>query len=322
VVVITGASGGIGRATARAFARPGVHLALLARGAHGLEAAKRDVESLGADALTIPTDVADFHQVERAAQRVVATWGAIDLWINNAMVTVFAPATALSPQDLCRVTEVTYLGAAYGTRAALDVMRPRNRGVIVQVGSALAYRAIPLQAAYCGAKHALRGYTDSVRCELRSERSRIHITMVHLSAFNTPQFDWARNLTGRRVQPVPPIFEPELAARAIVWAASHRRREWFVGWPSVKAVVVNKLWPSLLDAYLARTGIAGQVTNEPRDPESCENLYAPCDADQGARGRFSDRAHPFSFQWLWSAHRRLSGVALLLLFAVFWLWYL
>lgn len=303
VIVITGASGGIGRAAARAFARPGARIALLARGERGLAGARREVESLGAQALAIPTDVGDWAQVDAAARRILDTWGVIDIWVNNAMSTVFGPIDELDPRDLRRVTEVTYLGSAYGTMAALKAMRPRNRGVIVQVGSALAYRAIPLQAPYCAAKHALRGFTDGLRCELLHDGSNVHITMVHLSAFNTPQFDWARNLMGRRSQPVAPIFQPELAARAIVWAARNRRREVFVGAPAVKAVVANKIAPGLLDRILARDGYSGQLTQEPLPPDACENLYAPCDTDPGAHGRFDQLAREQSLQWTLTSNR-------------------
>jgi short-subunit dehydrogenase len=308
VIVVTGASGGIGRATALAFARPGARIALLARGERGLAGAQREVEEAGAEALVIRTDVADAEQVERAAAQIEARWGAIDVWVNNAMATVFAPIADLSAEDLRRTTEVTYLGAAYGTMAALKRMRVRNRGVIVQVGSALAYRAIPLQAAYCAAKHALLGFTNSLRSELLHERSRVHVTMVHLSAFNTPQFDWSRNLVGMRAQPVPPIFQPELAAKAIVWAARHRRREVYVGWPAVKAVAANKIAPGVLDRILARAGYDGQITSEPLAQDACDNLYAPCDVDPGARGRFDAIARDRSWQWEVTKHRSAIAV--------------
>ena len=303
VIVITGASGGIGRATARAFARPSVRIALLARGERGLAEAQREVEAAGAEALAIRTDVADSEQIERAAAQIEERWGVIDVWVNNAMATVFGPIASLSPAELRRATEVTYLGAAYGAMAALKRMRPRNRGVIVQVGSALAYRAIPLQAAYCAAKFALRGFTDSLRSELVHDRSRVHVTMVHLSAFNTPQFDWARNLVGKRTQPVPPIFQPELAAEAIVWAARHRRREVYVGWPAVKAVTANKLAPGLLDRVLANGGYSGQITDEPLADDACENLYEPCDTNPGAHGRFDHLARERSWQWEFTKRR-------------------
>jgi NAD(P)-dependent dehydrogenase (short-subunit alcohol dehydrogenase family) len=323
VVVITGASGGVGRATARAFARQGICIALLARGEQGLEGARREIVEAGAEALVLPTDVADSVQVERAASEIERRWGRIDVWVNNAMVTVFGPVDRLDPDDLKRATEVSYLGAAYGTMAALKRMRAQGSGVIVQVGSALAYRAIPLQSAYCAAKHALRGFTDAVRCELLHERSSIHITTVHLSAFNTPQFDWARNLMSKRPEPVPPIFQPELAARAIVWASNHRRREVFVGWPSVKAVLANKLAPGILDRILAKQGYSGQLTEEPKPSSACENLYTPCDTNPGAHGRFDREARAYSLQWIISSHRALSlsvaaVIAISLLAIVVW----
>jgi NAD(P)-dependent dehydrogenase (short-subunit alcohol dehydrogenase family) len=310
VVVVTGASGGIGRAAAREFARPGVRIALLARGERGLDGVRREVEYAGAEALVIPTDVADELQVEAAAATVEATWGRIDVWVNNAMATIFGPVSALTGGEIKRATEVTYLGAVYGTLAALKRMRARDRGVIVQVGSALAYRGIPLQAPYCAAKHALRGFTDSLRCELLHDRSNVHLTTVHLSAFNTPQFDWALNLVGKRPMPVPPIFQPELAARAIVWASRHRRREVFVGWPAVKAVVGNKLVPGVIDRMLAKSGYDGQITPEPLPPTACSNLYAPCDTNPGAHGRFDREARTDSMQWWLTSHRGLvAGMA-------------
>ena len=312
VIVITGASGGIGRATAREFARPGVRIALLARGERGLEGVRREVEHAGAEALVIPTDVADESQVEAAAATVEARWGGIDVWVNNAMATIFGPVSALTGDQIKRATEVTYLGAVYGTTAALKRMRARNRGVIVQVGSALAYRGIPLQAPYCAAKHALRGFTDSLRCELMHDRSNIHLTTVHLSAFNTPQFDWALNLVGKRPMPVPPIFQPELAAQAIVWASRHRRREVYVGWPAVKAIFGNKLAPSYADRVLARDGYTGQITREPLPADACSNLYEPCDTNPGAHGRFDAEARETSVQWWLTSHRGLvAGLAAL-----------
>lgn len=316
VIVVTGASGGVGRAVARAFAAPGVRIALLARGERGLEGAKREVESAGAQALVIPTDVSSYEQIERAARQIEAAWQKIDVWVNNAMATIVGPINKLSPEELHQVTAVTYLGAAYGTMIALKHMQPRNRGVIVQVGSALAYRAIPLQAPYCAAKFALRGFTDSLRTELLHDRSSIHITNVHLSAFNTPQFDWARNLTGKRPQPVPPIFQPELAAQAIVWAARHRRREVFVGFPAVKAVMGNKIAPGLLDRYLAKTGYSGQLTDEPQPPDACDNLFAPCDTNPGAHGRFDARAKDRSWQWWMTQRRGVIATAVLVVLAV------
>jgi NAD(P)-dependent dehydrogenase (short-subunit alcohol dehydrogenase family) len=318
VIVVTGASGGIGRATARAFARPGVRIALLARGERGLAAARAEVESAGATALAIPTDVADELEVEAAAAQVEREWGRIDVWVNNAMATVFGPISALNGNQIRRATEVTYLGAVYGTMSALKRMRTRDRGVIVQVGSALAYRAIPLQAPYCAAKHALRGFTDSLRSELLHDQSNIHVTMVHLSAFNTPQFDWALNLVGKRPMPVPPIFQPELAAEAIVWAARHRhrRREVFVGWPAVKAVTANKLFPGWLDRTLAKQGYTGQITSEPLPPNACANLYDPCDVNPGAHGRFDREARGRSFQWWLTSHRSLVAIGCVAVLAI------
>lgn len=309
VVVITGASGGIGRATARAFARPGVRIALLARGERGLANARAEVEQAGAVAMAIATDVAVEAQVEAAAAQIVREWGHIDVWVNNAMATIFGPVSALGGDLIKRATEVTYLGAVYGTLSALKRMRTRGRGVIVQVGSALAYRGIPLQAPYCAAKHAIRGFTDSLRCELIHDRSNIHLTTVHLSAFNTPQFDWALNLVGKRAMPVPPIFQPELAARAIVWAARHRRREVFVGWPAVKAVIANKIVPGWLDRLLAKQGYAGQITSEPLPDNACANLYDPCDENPGAHGRFDAQARGDSMQWWITTHRSAAAAA-------------
>ena len=241
VVVITRASAGVGRAAVRAFARNGADIGLLARGIHGLAAAEREVEAEGRRALAVPTDVADAGDVEQAAARIERELGPIDVWVNNAMVSVFSPVSELTPEEVRRVTEVTYLGVVYGTMAALKRMLPRDHGSIVQVGSALAYRGIPLQAAYCGAKHAVQGFTESLRCELLHDRSRVHVSMVHLPAMNTPQFDWVRSRLPRRPQPVPPIYQPEVAAEAIIWAAAHRRREISVGAPTVAAIWGNKL---------------------------------------------------------------------------------
>lgn len=315
VIVITGASAGVGRATARAFAARGMSLALLARGRRGLDAVRAEVEAAGARVLAIPTDVANEYEVEAAAARIERELGPIDIWINNAMATIFGPVSSLTGAEVKRATEVTYLGAVYGTMSALKRMRPRNRGTIVQVGSALAYRAIPLQAPYCAAKHALRGFTDGLRCELMHDESAVHITMVHLSAFNTPQFDWALNRVGKRPMPVPPIFQPELAAKAIVWAAHHRRRELFVGWPAVKAVWGNKLLPHYADRMLASKGYSGQITEAPVVKGACANLWDPCDSDLGAHGRFDREARLSSMQW-WVTTHRLAAVLALIMLAV------
>jgi len=312
VVVITGASAGVGRATAQAFARRGAHIGLLARGIKGLEGAKAEVEQLGGRALVLPTDVAHSEQVEAAAEKVQQTFGPIDIWINDAMTSVFSPFKEMTPEEFHRVTEVTYLGAVYGTMAALKRMLPRNQGVIVQVGSALAYRSIPLQAAYCGAKAAIRGFTDSLRCELLHDHSRVHLTMVHLPGVNTPQFSWVKSRLPHKAQPVPPIYEPEVPAEAIYWAAHHRRRELMVGLPTVKAVEGNKLISGLLDRYLARTAYKGQQTDQPQDPDAPDNLWEPLDGengwDHGAHGSFDARSRSSSPE-LWAAeHRPWFGV--------------
>lgn len=309
VVVITGASAGVGRATAQAYARRGAHIGLLARGLEGLEAARKDVESLGGTALVLRADVADPAQVEAAAQAVEDTFGSIDVWINNAMVTIVSPFKDLTPEEFKRVTEVTYLGAVYGTMAALKRMLPRNKGVIIQVGSALAYRAIPLQSPYCGGKHALRGFTDSLRSELLHEGSHVQVTAVHLPALNTPQFNWCKTRLPRHPQPVPPVFQPEVAAEAIVWAAEHRPREVNVGFPTVKAIWANKVMPEFLDRYLAWTGYDAQQTGEPVDPDRPDNLWTPAPGMAAAHGKFDRQARARSWQF-W-ARTHAAWVALL-----------
>jgi NAD(P)-dependent dehydrogenase (short-subunit alcohol dehydrogenase family) len=313
VVVITGASAGVGRATARAFAREGAKIALLARDPERLEATRREVEAAGCASCAISVDVADAAAVERAAEQIEAELGPIEIWVNNAMTTVFGRFEDLTDEEFKRVTEVTYLGTVYGTRAALKRMRPRDRGVIVQVGSALAYRGIPLQSAYCGAKHAARGFTDSIRTELMHEQSRIHITMVHLPAVNTPQFDWCVNRMPRRAQPVPPIFEPELAAEAVVWAARHRRRELYVGWPALKTIVGNKALPAVGDAMAADDAWEGQMTPEAQIEHRDGNLFHPVPGAYAAHGRFDGQAKRRSIQ-LWTTFHRtplLVGASLL-----------
>jgi len=311
VVVITGASAGVGRATVRAFARRGAHIGLLARGIDGLDAARREVEAAGGRAVVVPTDVAHADEVEAAADRIERELGPIDVWINNAMVSVFSPVRELTADDIHRVTEVTYLGAVYGTLAALKRMLPRDRGAIVQVGSALAYRGIPLQAAYCGAKHAIQGFTESLRCELLHDRSRVHVSMVQLPAMNTPQFDWVKSRLPRQPQPVPPIYEPEVAAEAIVWAASQRRREISVGGSTVAAIWGNKIASGLFDRYLARTGYDAQQTDQPTDPNRRDNLWEPLPGDHGARGRFGSRSTDSSPQTWMNEHLPVAAVVLL-----------
>ena len=299
VVVVTGASAGVGRAVVREFARDGASIGLIARGVKRLEAAKQEAEELGGKALVLPADVADARAVDDAAERVERELGPIDVWINDAMTTIFAPADQITPEEFKRTTEVTYLGFVHGTMSALKRMKPRNRGAIVQVGSALAYRSIPLQSAYCGAKHAMVGFTDSLRSELLHDRSNVHITVVHLPAMNTPQFSWCRTRLPRQPQPVPPIFQPEVAARAIVWAASHRRREIFVGWPTVKAIYGQDVVPGYADRYLAENAWDGQETSDPVPANRPDNLFEPVDADFAAHGIFGDRARDFSVQsWL------------------------
>ncbi len=312
VVVITGASAGIGRATVREFARRQARIGLVARGVDGLEGARREVEAAGGEALVLPIDVADPDQVEAAAAAVEARFGPIDIWINDAMTSVFSPAKEMEPSEYRRVTEVTYLGSVYGTLAALQRMLPRDRGVIVQVGSALAYRGIPLQSAYCGAKHAIQGFTESVRCELEHDGSKVRITMVQLPAVNTPQFGWIKSRLPRQAQPVPPIYQPEVAARAISWAAHHRRRELDVGVSTALAIELNKFIPGLLDHYLARTGYDSQQYDGPRDPDRPNDLWEPVPGDHGARGAFDDRAHAHCPQLWLDTHRRwLAGAAAL-----------
>ncbi|HEY3922143.1 MAG TPA: SDR family oxidoreductase [Gaiellaceae bacterium] len=313
VVAITGASAGVGRATARAFARDGADVGLIARGRERLESTKREVEELGRLAVIAEADVADADQVEAAAQRIEDELGPIDIWVNNAMATVFAPVSDTTPDEFRRATEVTYLGSVWGTMAALRRMRPRDRGVIVQVGSALAYRGIPLQGAYCGGKHALQGFLESLRAELLHEGSHVHTTMVQLPALNTPQFTWSRAKMPRTPMPVPPIFQPEVAADAIVWAAHHPRRELMVGWPTVKAIFGNAIVPGIADRYLAHTGYDAQQTDEPMPPDRPDNLFEPVPGDQGAHGPFDDQAHSRSVQ-LALAKRRvplLAGAAAL-----------
>jgi NAD(P)-dependent dehydrogenase (short-subunit alcohol dehydrogenase family) len=312
VVVVTGASAGVGRAVAREFGRSADAVALLARGQAGLDGAAEDVRSAGGTALTVAVDTSRAADVAAAADRVEQELGPIDIWINVAFTSVFAPFTQISAEEFRRVTEVTYLGYVYGTRAALDRMLPRNRGTIVQVGSTLAYRGIPLQTAYCGAKHAIQGFNESLRCELLHQRSRVKTTMVQLPALNTPQFDWVLSRLPRQPQPVPPIYHPEVAARAIRYAAEHpRRREYWVGETTAATLLVNAVAPGLLDRYLARTGYSSQQRKQPSDKDRPANLWQPADGsdghDFGAHGAFDDCSHERSAQVWASQHHGLLG---------------
>ena len=317
VVVITGASAGVGRATVRRFAMRGVSIGLIARGPDGLDAARREAERAGARALVLPCDVADADAVDAAAARVEAELGPIDVWINNAMVSVFSPACEMTAGEFRRVTEVTYLGAVHGTLAALRHMRPRNRGTIVQVGSALAYRGIPLQSAYCASKHALQGFTEALRCELLHDGSDVHLSMVNLPALNTPQFGWVKSRLPGKPQPVPPIFQPEVAADAIHFAAHARRREINVGLPTLVAIYGNSIAPALADWYLARYGYEAQQMPEPAPPDRRDNLWSPLPGDHGAHGEFDDRAKSFSIQ-SWLNQNRLAALACLALGSGLW----
>jgi len=311
VVVITGASAGAGRAAARKFARHGASIGLLARGLDGLAAARSEVEKLGGKALVVPVDVANADQIEAAAAQVESEFGPIDIWINNAMTSVFSPIKEMTAEEFRRVTEVTYLGYVYGTLAALKRMLPRDHGVIVQVGSALAYRGIPLQSAYCAAKHAVQGFCDSLRCELLHDKSGVRLTMVQLPALNTPQFGWVKSRLPRKAQPVPPIFQPEVAAEAICFAAHNPRREFYVGAPSVAVITTNHFVPGLLDHYLARSGYDSQQYDGAEDPNRPENLWQPVSGDHGAHGVFDARARNWSPQ-LWTSEHR-TGVAIAVL---------
>jgi short-subunit dehydrogenase len=302
-VVVTGASAGLGRAIAREFGRHGANVALIARGIDGLKAAQREVEELGGRALVLPLDVADSEAVETAAATVEDQLGPIDIWVNDAMVSVFSPVKEMLPEEYKRVTDVTYLGFVYGTLAALKRMLPRDRGTIVQVGSALAYRSIPLQSAYCAAKHAISGFTDSLRCELIHDKSRVHVTMVQMPALNTTQFGWVKSRLKHKAQPVPPIFQPEVGARAVYWAAHHKRRELYVGMSTVEAIVGNKIAPGMLDHYLGRTGYASQQTSQPESPDRANNLWEPLAGDHGAHGAFDQRARGKSWELRVSLNR-------------------
>jgi NAD(P)-dependent dehydrogenase (short-subunit alcohol dehydrogenase family) len=303
VVVVTGGSAGLGRAAAQAFAGHGAKVAVFARSRKQLDSTVAELKELGAPAaLGLEVDVAEPEQVEKAADQVEKTLGPVDIWINNAMATVFGPFKELEPDEFRRVTEVTYLGSVYGTMAAMKRMLPRDQGMIVQVGSALSSRSVPLQAPYCGAKHALRGFIDSIRCELLHDKSKVRITMVQMPSLNTPQFNWCKSRMSKRASGVPPIFQPEIGADAIVFAATHKRREIYVGLPTVEAMWANKFFPGLLDRFLARTNYQAQQTDEPEDPDRPNNLWEPVNLDYGAHGRFDDKAHGWSFQWWVNKH--------------------
>jgi NAD(P)-dependent dehydrogenase (short-subunit alcohol dehydrogenase family) len=314
VVVVTGASGGIGRATAQLFAARGDTVALLARGARGLDGARLDVEAVGARAATYVVDTADAKAVDKVADQIEEELGEIDVWVNVAFTSVFARFVDIEPEEFERVTQVTYLGFVNGTRSALRRMLPRDRGTIVQVGSTLAYRGIPLQSAYCGAKHATQGFHESLRTELLHEGSHVRVTMVQMPAVNTPQFSWVLSRLPRQAQPVPPIYQPEVAARAVVYAADHpRRREYWVGETTMATLLANAVAPGLLDRYLARTGYDAQQTEQPKPPDQPANLWDPADGDDGhdygAHGRFDQKAYAHSPQaWASQHHGTVAAV--------------
>jgi NAD(P)-dependent dehydrogenase (short-subunit alcohol dehydrogenase family) len=314
-VVITGASAGIGRATAKLYGERGANVGLIARGQAGLDGAARNVEDAGGKALAIPADVSDYAQVEDAARQVEAFFGPIDVWVNVAFTSVFSPFAEITAEEFRRVTEVSYLGFVHGTMVALTRMRPRGRGTIVQVGSALGSRSIPLQSAYCGAKHAINGFTSSLRCELLHEGSGVQVTVAQMPAVNTPQFSWVRSRLPRHPQPVPPIYQPEVAARGVLHAADHPgRRQYWVGASTAATILANRVVPALLDRYLARTGYDSQQTGEPMSHGRPDNLFQPLDGpdgrDHGAHGVFDQRSHPRSLQlWLTEHPMVLSGLA-------------
>jgi NAD(P)-dependent dehydrogenase (short-subunit alcohol dehydrogenase family) len=314
VVVITGASGGIGRACVRAFAAKGYAVALLARGTDGLAGAAKDVADRGSVSLTVPVDVSDADAVETAADTVERDLGAIDVWVNVAFASVFAPFMQIDAAEFTRVTAVSYLGYANGTRAALRHMLPRNQGAVVQVGSALAYRGIPLQTGYCGAKHAIQGFNEALRCELLHDKSAVKVTMVQMPAVNTPQFDWVLSRLPHHPQPVPPIYQPEIAARAVLYAAEHpNRREYWVGASTAATLIANAVAPGILDRYLGKTGFTSQQETGIPSRELAPNLWDATDeqpgSDQGAHGSFDDRAKTRSPQLWASQHHGLLATA-------------
>jgi short-subunit dehydrogenase len=305
IVVITGASGGIGRATARKFAREGARVALIARGRKGLEAAAREVEQAGGEAMVLPVDVSEHDRVEAAASSVEDAFGPIDVWVNDAMVTLYAEFLDIEPEEYQRATEVSYLGMVWGTRAALKRMVPRDRGSLVQVCSAMSYRGIPLQSPYCGAKHACKGFTESIITELLHRKSKVQVSMVQLPGVNTTQFTWGRTKLPKQTMPVPPIYQPEVAADAIHYAAHHRRRQVYVGIPTVMNILGERVAPWLLDRYLARSGYKSQMTDHDLDPQGHDNLFEPVDEDRGAHGPFDEQAHSVSPQFELAKRRGL-----------------
>ena len=313
IVVITGASAGVGRATGRAFAARGAHIGLIARGRDGLEAARAEVESMGGRALVLPCDVADAAGIEAAAARVEQELGPIDVWVNNAMTSVFSPVSEMLAEEYARVTDVTYLGYVHGTLSALKRMKPRDRGIIIQVGSALAHRSFPLQSAYCAAKHAVMGFTESLRTELLHDGSRVQVCQVQMPALNTPQFSWVKSRLPKKPQPVPPIFQPEVAADAITYVADHPRREFYVAFPTVEAILGEKVAAGFIDHYLAKNCYEAQQTDELDDPARADNVHAPVPGDHGAHGSFDDRAKSFSAQlWLNKNRGLIAGLGLAL----------
>lgn len=324
VVVITGASAGVGRATARAFAKYDTKIALLARGKEGLEGAAKEIEKSGSEALVFQVDVAQADQIETAAQEIEAKWGNIDIWVNNAMVSVFSPFKEMTPEEFKRVTEVTYLGQVYGTMSALKRMVARDKGSIVLVGSALAYRGIPLQSAYCGSKHATQGVFDSVRSELMHDKSNVHIGMVHLPALNTTQFSWVKTRFDKKPKPMGTIYQPEVAADAILYMATHpNRRSVYVGWSTVQTILGNKVFPGIGDQVLAKGGFSGQLTDNPEDPDRKNNLLQPVGEDRGAHGEFDQESKDHSLQF-WASKNKdtigmvaLAGLASALILSLF-----
>lgn len=320
IVVITGATAGLGRALARTFAREGANIALLARDQDRLEAARKEIEEMGVKALAISMDVAEYEQMESAAAKVEKELGPIDVWINNAMASVFSPIKEMTAEEYRRVTDVTYHGYVYGSMVVLKYMLPRNKGMIIQVGSALAYRGIPLQSAYCGAKHAIQGFTESLRCELMHDGSKVKISMIQLPAMNTPQFNWVKSRLPRKPQPVPPIFQPEVIANAILWAVDHYRREWYIGFPTVKAIYGNRIASKFADWFLAKKGYEAQQYDGLVDPNRKDNLFKPVPGNYAAHGDFDKQATNKCINFWLNKNRTwlLSIAAFLIFFSCLW----